>query len=615
MTQRHTPSIEHGVRIINERLQTITSDPGVYRMLDADGGILYVGKAKNLAKRVASYKRIPSLSYRIQNMVALICDIKTYSTQTEAEALLLEANLIKEHKPRFNVLLKDDKSYPYILITKGHDFPRIMKHRGSHKAQGNYYGPYASAGAVNHAITDLQKVFMIRPCSDSYFENRPRPCMEFQIKRCSAPCVGKVTPSDYAESVKLLEVFLKGKTRDVQESLALRMQEASDAMEYEKAAAYRDRIKALNHIQSKQTVHMANLKDCDVLGLARGTDIACVELCLYRGSQHFGNRSYFFEDADGLSDVQLIEQFVLQFYHRHHPPAHILLPVSIPNITSLKEALYNLTDVNIGITCPAKGDKRILIDNANHNAESSLRHHQAKQLKNNQLLRMVAHIFEMDTPPARIEVYDNSHISGTNRVGAMIVATPEGFDKSSYRTYNITYNDEATGDDYAMLREVLTRRLTRLKEDPEQKPDLMLIDGGAGQLSSALQIIDQFDMRQAITVVGIAKGKDRNAGRERFFIPGKEAFTLPKGDPALHYLQVLRDEAHRWAITSHRNKRTRAIKHSSLDDIPGIGPKRKQLLLTHFGSLDAIKEASLEQLCKVKGIDASTAQTIKDHLS
>lgn len=610
------PSLNHGISVLNDRLQAIPHRPGVYRMLGACGEVLYVGKARNLFHRVGQYRQVQRLPYRIQHMVALLHEVVTYTTDNEAEALLLEANLIKEHRPPFNILLKDDKSYPYILVTKDHPFPRITKHRGKQTESGYYYGPFASSTAVNQAIIDLQKAFLVRPCTDSYFASRTRPCIEYQIKRCSAPCVHKISQADYGTLVTELNQFLSGKNRQLQEELQKQMQEYSEAMNYEKATIARDRIKALNHIQLKNTIHIDSFHDADVFGYAEQDGFICIELCLFRNHQHGGNRSYFFP-RDDQEIPEMFAHFLAQFYLDHPAPSTILLPFSPPQHETLQTALSTISGHNVTLHIPQRGEQRQLMDSANYNAEQSLRQYRVKQLKRSHSLEQLVKLFSLPAPLERIEVYDNSHISGTHRVGAMVVVTPSGFDKASYRTFTIKTQalSDAGGDDYAMLREVLTRRLTRLlKEYPTKTPgiwpDLLLIDGGAGQLSSALSVLDALQLRTHIPVICIAKGKDRNAGRERFFVDGKEPFTLPQGDATLHYLQTLRDEVHRYAITTHRKKRQKSMSHSLLNDIPSIGNKRKQALLQHFGSVDAITNASIKELMLVKGISQHIAHVI-----
>jgi excinuclease ABC subunit C len=614
-TSSLSPSLARGIATLTSLLQAIPGKPGIYQMLGSQNEVLYVGKAKNLYNRVSQYRQTDRLPYRLQKMVASIFDVKTYTTSTEAEALLLEANLIKQKQPPYNILLKDDKSYPYILVTKNHDYPSINKHRGKHSTAGNYYGPFASPRAVNQAIIDLQKAFLVRPCSDSYFASRTRPCMEYQIKRCSGPCTSKISKEDYDELVRQLNRFLNGKSRNVQEELATKMQSHSDQMEYEKAAIVRDRIKALNHIQAKQIIYIDQLKNADIIGFARHDGKACIEICFFRNHQNFGSRSYFFEHSEEIAEETIIENFLLQFYQNHIAPAMVLLPITPFNIESLKIALAEIAGHHVDIRIPQRGDQKHIIDSVTHNAESSLRQNQVKELKQTHLLSQVATLFHLPHIPQRIEVYDNSHISGTHSIGAMIVANSQGFDKSSYRKFNIKLPETKAGDDYGMMREVLRRRLSRLlKEHPSQVPgiwpDLLLIDGGAGQLSSVIEVLTELNLQDSIAVVGIAKGRDRNAGRENFFLPGKATFMLPPHDKTLHYLQTLRDEAHRYVITSHRAKRTKAMSFSTLDTITSVGPKRKKALLRHFGSVEALKEASLDDIKKVTGINKKTAEII-----
>lgn len=612
-------SLQYGITTLKSYLPDLPSKPGVYRMVDAKGKVLYVGKAKALAKRVAQYTQPDRLSYRIKNMVSLIAALEYTITDTEAEALLLEANLIKELQPPFNILLKDDKSYPYLMITKDHDFPRLCKYRGKRKEKGHYFGPFATAGAMHHIIKDLQKAFLVRPCTDSFFANRTRPCMEYQIKRCSAPCVDYISKEDYAALVDDTVKFLSGKNREIQERLADEMQTASDAMDFEKAAALRDRIRALNQIQSRQSVEVQSIDDADILALYVDKEMACVQLTFFRKGRNLGGKAYFPEQTQELNEGELLRDFALQFYQNHPLPQHILCSHKVADHTMLEEALSSMNESRrVSIATPQRGEKRDLVNQSITNAEAAHQQKIASMTKRKENLIGVQQLFELPQMPHRIEVYDNSHVMGTHQVGAMIVATPDGFHKNSYRRFNIRTASLAPGDDYGMMREVLTRRLTRLLQDaPEYQqgiwPDILLIDGGKGQLSSAMQVLDEMKLADKIKCVAISKGPDRNAGREQFHIRGKETFSLPLTDPTLFYLQNIRDEAHRFAIGSHRKKRAKALTRSSLDDITGIGMKRKSVILRHFGSAKAVAEATLEELLKVDGVSKALAEEIHSY--
>lgn len=607
-----------GIDIIKHYLETLPSVPGVYRMVDAKGNTLYVGKAKNLPKRVTNYTQPERLIYRIQQMVSHTATMDFVVTKTEAEALLLEASLIKKYSPRYNILLKDDKSFPYIFLSTGQTYPRIGKHRGERKEKGEYFGPFASAGDVNETIAHLQKIFLLRPCSDSYFAARTRPCLEYQIKRCSAPCVEKISPEKYAEFVGEARQFLQGKSRKVQEKLAKQMEEASLAMDYEKAAMYRDRIRALTQIQARQRVHLTSVADADMIGVYVEGGLCCVQVFFFRGGQNFGNRAYFPLHTDDSTPAEILESFIGQFYQRSPAPEQIMLSHDIQEAAALEEALELLHKTKVTLSSPKRGEKADLMKMVIQNAKEALQRKRAEEASQARLLEGVAELFGMVTPPNRIEIYDNSHIMGTHEVGVMVVAGPEGFRKQAYRRFNIARESVGQGDDYAMMREVFTRRFERLlREDPTRQtdswPDLVLIDGGAGQLSAVEKVLQELGVI-GVTYVGIAKGEDRNAGRERFFMPGREPFSLPKDDPVLYYLQRLRDEAHRFAIGSHRTRRQNALTRSALNDVPGIGDKRKKALLTHFGSVKAIEQATIEELMQVEGISRATAQGIHEFL-
>ncbi len=600
-------SLTRGADVIRDFVKTLPDQPGVYRMLDEAGEALYVGKAKSLKKRVLNYTHVGKLQPRLQRMVAATRDMMFVTTHTEAEALLLEANLIKKLKPRYNILLRDDKSFPYIFVTGDHDFPLLTKHRGAQKRGGDYFGPFASAGAVNRTITILQKAFMLRNCSDHVFAARTRPCLQYQIKRCTAPCVGLCSKEAYADQVRQARGFLSGKSKAVQEELAAAMQRASDKRDYETAAQLRDRIKSLSAVQGQQDINIAGMGDADVLGLYRAGGRTCVQVFFFRAGQNFGNRAYFPRVSDEETDGAVLSAFAAQFYENKPAPKLVLFSHEPDNEELLSEAL------GAALLKPQRGAKKRLIDFVVRNAHEALDREALKLAGEKKNMEGVAALFDMSAPPQRIEVYDNSHISGTNMVGGMVVAGPEGFEKKAYRKFNIRTAGE--GDDYAMMREVMTRRFSRaLKEgkgpgSPEW-PDLLLIDGGKGQLSSVMETLEELDVAGDVTVVGIAKGPDRNAGREQFFMPGREQFQLPVDDPVLYYLQRLRDEVHRFAIGAHRTRRSKDIQKSPLDDIPGIGAKRKKALLLHFGSAQAVSTAGLKDLQAVEGISKAVAEKI-----
>ncbi|MBL4615056.1 MAG: excinuclease ABC subunit UvrC [Magnetovibrio sp.] len=617
-----------GADVIAEHLKTLPSKPGVYRMLGKGGKVLYVGKAKNLKKRVANYTKPERQSVRIQRMVSQTLSMEFVTTHTEVEALLLEANLIKKLAPRYNILLRDDKTFPEILVTAGHDYPRVLKHRGAHKEKGEYFGPFASVWAVNETLTVLQRAFLLRTCSDSVFSNRSRPCLLYQIKRCSGPCVeGNVDQGQYQQLVGEARQFLQGKSQDIQKHLADLMQVASDEMEFEQAAQFRDRIRALTRIQQHQDINPGNVQDADVVALSQKAGLNCVQVFFFRGGRNFGNRAFFPAQAKGEEAEDVLEAFLGQFYAQHIPPREVLLSHSVPHGELVGEALAVRAQRKVKLTHPTRGDRAALVAHALDNAREALARRSAESANQEKIMEEMARLFELDHPPNRIEVYDNSHISGTNAVGAMIVAGPEGFRKNAYRKFNIrgASNTEAgadgyePGDDYAMMREVLTRRFKRaLKESEEQDgvrgeewPDLLLIDGGRGQLGIALKVLGALEI-EGICVAGVAKGPDRNAGRERIFLPGQAPKQLHERDQVLYYIQRLRDEAHRFAIGTHRKRRSMAQSHSKLDDIPTIGAKRKKALLHHFGSAKAVEEAGLVDLNAVDGISTSTAQQIYD---
>lgn len=618
MNDQSPISLKEGAETIRRHAGSLPDAPGVYRMLDKDGGVLYVGKAKSLKKRVASYANFGKLPLRLQRMVSETRDMMFVHTHTEVEALLLESNLIKKLKPRYNVLLRDDKSFPYILITGDHDYPLLTKHRGARKRKGDYFGPFASVVAVNKTLVALQKAFMLRNCTDSYFANRSRPCLQYHIKRCTAPCVGKVGKKEYAEQVAQAKAFLSGKSQDIQEELAAEMQKASDALDYERAAAFRDRIRALTAIQAKQDINVANMGDADVIGLYQAGGKTCIQVFFFRAGKNFGNHAYFPRHSDDDSIAGILGAFIAQFYENKPVPPHILVSEKPADKTLLEQALNAKDSVHrkVTVNVPQRGDKKRLIDFVVRNAKDALARESLKLASEKKILRAVADLFELDDIPQRIEVYDNSHISGTNMVGAMVVAGPEGFRKNAYRKFNIQTAKAA--DDFGMMREVLERRFGRaIKEgkgpDTEDWPDILLIDGGQGQYNAVKEILEEMGIFDDLLLVSIAKGEDRNAGREHFFVTGKAPFQLPPNDPVLHYLQRLRDEAHRFAITTHRARRTKQISASPLDDVPGIGAKRKKALLHHFGSGKMVTTAGVKDLQQVEGISADLAQTIYDY--
>ncbi len=592
-----------GPDIIREYLKDMPTSSGVYRMLDEEGNVLYVGKAKNLKNRVGSYVSTSGLSTRIMRMVAQTATMEIVTTSSEAEALLLESNLIKKLKPHYNILLRDDKSFPLILLSSDHDFPQITKHRGSRDRKGTYFGPFASVGAVNETITILQKTFLLRPCSDEYFKSRKRPCLQYQIKRCSAPCVGYIGKEEYAKLVRQARLFLQGKSRDIQEEIAKEMQHESLNQNYEKAAILRDRIAALTRVQQEQGIIATSLRDADVIALYREGEHSCIQVFFFRNGQNFGNKSYFPSHPADSSDAEILSAFIGQFYITQTPPDTMLVSHEIPDFTILEEAFKTK------IQHPERGEKKVIMERALINAKEALLRQISEHATNLSLLKKLAELFGMPEPPERIEVYDNSHISGSHMVGAMICASSRGFEKKHYRRFNIRRTELTPGDDYAMLREVLTRRFKRLQKEGQPFPDLVLIDGGESQLKVATQVFTILGIEN-LAYAAIAKGVDRNAGREWLHLPGRGPFQLPPNDPVLHYLERLRDEAHRFAIGSHRIKRERAIRESVLDQIPAIGATRKRALLRHFGSSKAVEAATLAELMKVEGISRKVAEKI-----
>lgn len=616
MTQRQNDNLT-GHALIQSLLPSLDSSPGVYRMLDAENRVLYVGKARNLRARVSNYARPAGHSGRISRMIRDTASMMFLTTRTETEALLLEQNLIKQLKPRYNVLLRDDKSFPNILVTRDHAFPQILKHRGAKKRKGNYYGPFAGAGAVNRTLNQLQKVFLLRSCSDSVFAARTRPCLLHQIKRCSAPCTGEISEADYAAAVADAERFLSGRSTEVQEKLGAEMAAASEAMEFERAAALRDRIKALTNVQASQGVNPRTTPEADVVALAMEGGQACVQVFFIRANQNWGNRDFYPRTGAEVEAAEVLEAFLGQFYDSKDPPRQILLSHPIENPDLMQQALSEKLGRKVGILVPQRGEKAELVENAQRNARESLGRKMSESATQARLLAGLAEAFGLESPPKRIEVYDNSHIMGTNAVGGMIAAGPEGFLKSQYRKFNIKGEDLTPGDDFGMMKEVLTRRLTRLqKEDPDRTggmwPDLLLIDGGAGQVSAVQEILDQLGITD-LAMVGVAKGVDRDHGKEEFHRPGQRPFALRMNDPVLYFVQRLRDEAHRYAIGTHRAKRAKSLSATPLDDIVGVGGTRKRALLSHFGSAKAVSRAGLADLKAVDGISDTLAETIYAH--
>ena len=611
------PDLEAGVAAIRAVWKTLPSRPGVYRMQDARGDVLYVGKARTLKSRVTSYTQVARLPKRLQRMVAQTRSMTIVTTRTEAEALLLEAQLIKRFRPPYNVLLRDDKSFPFILLREDHAFPRIQKHRGARRIKGEYYGPFASAGSVTRTLNALQKLFLLRSCSDSYFENRSRPCLLYQIKRCSAPCVGRIEPREYDELVAEAKEFLAGKSTGVQTRLSKLMAQAADRQDFELAAVYRDRLRALTYIQGSQSVHAESLGDADVFALACKAGAVSIQAFFIRGGQNWGHRAFFPAHTNDVPEAEVLSSFLVQFYEDLPAPRRILVDRELADRALIEEALCERVGHKVSIEQPRRGARRKLIDQATRNAEEALDRHLAESATQSKILRELADTFELPDVPKRIEVYDNSHIMGTNATGAMIVAGPEGFRKNSYRKFNIKRPETRPGDDFAMMREVLERRFARLeKEDPDRAsgewPDLLIIDGGKGQLSAVCEVLEDAGVHD-VPVVAVSKGPDRNAGRETFHLPGGRELTLPPNSALLFYLQRLRDEAHRFAIGTHRAKRAKSLTTSTLDEVPGIGPNRKRALLMHFGTARAVKSAGLEDLEKAPGINKAMARQLYDY--
>ncbi|MBB6505964.1 excinuclease ABC subunit C [Sphingomonas endophytica] len=609
------PDLEGGVAAIRNVLKTLPLKPGVYRMHDAKGDVLYVGKARALKNRVGNYVQVDRLSKRLQRMVAQTRSMTIVTTNNEAEALLLEAQLIKRYRPAYNVLLRDDKSFPFILLRADHQFPRIQKHRGARRAKGDYYGPFASAGSVNNTLNALQKLFLLRSCTDGFFKTRDRPCLLYQIKRCSAPCVGRIDEAGYAELVSDSKKFLAGKATDVQAKLGAQMEAAAANMDFELAAILRDRLKALTFIQGTQFINAEGVGDADIFALACHEGLIGIEAFFIRGGQNWGHRSFFPAHTADVPEDEVLTQFMAQFYEEVPPARTILIDRVLPDAEVLIEALSEQAGRKVEMTVPQRGVRKRLLDQATRNAKEALERRLAESTTQARLHRELAELFELGDPPDRIEVYDNSHIQGTNALGAMVVAGPEGFRKGQYRKFNI--KQATTDDDYAMMREVLTRRFARaLEEDPDRDgetwPDLVLLDGGRGQLNAAKAVLEDLGIED-VCLVGVAKGPHHGReGREVFHLMDGRELTLPVNAPLLFYLQRLRDEVHRFAIGAHRAKRAKAIGASPLDEVPGIGPARKKALLMHFGTGRAVRNASLEDLRKAPGVSAAVAQQVYD---
>jgi excinuclease ABC subunit C len=612
---------ERGVAIIERALETMPLSPGVYRMLAANGDALYVGKARALRKRVTSYTQLARLPERLRRMVNETVAMEIVTTHTEAEALLLEANLIKRLKPRYNIVLRDDKSYPWLVLTEDHPYPQIAKHRGARTRKGSYYGPFASAWSVNATVTAMQRVFLLRSCRDTVFKNRSRPCLLHQIKRCSAPCVERISTEDYGGLVDQAKAFLSGKAGGVQQALAAEMEAAAETLEFERAAAIRDRIRALTSVQGTDVINPASLTDADVIAAWQIAGQTCVQVFFFRGGRNNGNRAFFPTHTKAEDPPEVLAAFIAQFYDDKPPPPVILLNHPLAEQALVAEALGIKANTfgsgkRVEIAVPQRGEKAAVVAHAETNAREALERKLAETAGQAKLLDATATLFALPEPPSRIEVYDNSHISGSNAYGVMIVAGPEGFRKSAYRKFAIK-TVATPGDDFAMMREVLTRRFGRALKEEEageepEWPDLVLIDGGQGQLSAAQAILDELGIDD-VNLVAISKGPDRDAGREWFHRTAQPPFQLPPRDPVLYFLQRLRDEAHRFAITTHRAGRSKTLVTSELDDIPGIGPGRKRALLNHFGSARGVKQAGLTDLEAAPGVSKEIARRVYAH--
>ncbi|MCW0979810.1 excinuclease ABC subunit UvrC [Agrobacterium sp. BT-220-3] len=623
-----------GMDLIGEFVKHLPNSPGVYRMFNEAGDVLYVGKARSLKKRVGNYAQGRVHSNRIAQMVRFTTHMEFVTTRTETEALLLEANLIKRLRPRFNVLLRDDKSFPYILITADNRAPAIFKHRGARARKGDYFGPFASAGAVGRTINSLQRAFLIRTCTDSVFETRTRPCLLYQIKRCSGPCTHEISDQGYAELVKEAKDFLSGKSQSVKTAIARQMNEAAEDLDFERAAVYRDRLAALSHVQSHQGINPAGIEEADVFAIHHEGGISCIQVFFFRTGQNWGNRAYFPKADPSLPGSEILNAFLAQFYDDKPVPKQILLSETVEEQELLAAALGEKAGHKVTISVPQRGEKKDITDHVLANAREAHGRKLAETSSQARLLKGFAETFNLPYVPRRIEIYDNSHIMGTNAVGGMVVAGPEGFVKNQYRKFNIKSTDITPGDDFGMMREVMTRRFSRLlKEEgkpdrgqtqtptPEEAadmsfptwPDVILIDGGQGQMTAVRAILDELDIRDSVIAIGVAKGVDRDAGRERFFADGRSDFSLPPRDPVLYFIQRMRDEAHRFAIGSHRARRKKEMVRNPLDEISGIGPGRKRSLLQHFGTAKAVSRAGLNDLMNVTGISEAVARQIYNH--
>ena len=613
------PNLKRGIAYLKTELKTLPNQPGVYRMQNAADEVLYVGKARSLIRRVSSYTQTNRLSNRIMRMVSETKKLEIIVTKSEIEALLLESNLIKRMQPRYNILLRDDKSLPQILLTDDHEFGQLTKHRGRKNRKGDYFGPFASAGSVNRTVADLSRAFMLRTCSDNIFQTRTRPCLQYQIKRCSGPCVGLVNKEDYAKQMAQARRFLNGDSADIQREYATRMHDASEKLDFESAAIWRNRIRALTGIQANQDINLPQVSDADIIAVARSGERSCVQIFFIRGGSNYGNRSYFLTHLNNTVSSEVIGAFIGQFYQNKEPPAQIMVSEMPEDHQLLAEALSNNAGRKVQLHCPVRGNRRKVTIMALKNAEEALARHLTNASSQRRLLRELAIALDLPNPPTRIEIYDNSHIQGKHAVGGMVVAGPEGFEKSAYRRFNI--KDEgifatAIGDDFAMMRQVIHRRFARAKKEADDRqspswPDLLLIDGGVGQLSAVHEALDDLGVDD-LAVVAISKGPDRHAGREQLHIRDKPSFTLPPESATMHFLQRLRDESHRYAIGAHRAKKARAEFTSPLDAVPGIGPKRKKALLARFGSARAVSSAGLSDLEAVDGISKKFAQQIYD---
>jgi len=619
-----------GPEIIKSLVRNLPASPGVYRMLDRTGQVIYVGKARNLKARVANYTRLEGNPVRTCRMIMATATMEFVRTSSESEALLLEANMIKRLKPRYNVLLRDDKSFPYILIATDHEAPQLLKHRGTRRRKGYYFGPFASPSAVERTITALQKAFLLRNCSNSYYSGRLRPCLQFQIKRCAAPCTGEISPDDYLKLVENARAFLAGKSKSIQNQLSLEMDEAAEKLEFERAAMLRDRLAALSLVQRQGDMVSKTVEQADIFAIKREADRFCVQVFFYRAFQNWGNHPFYPQADASLSESEVLSAFLTQFYQSRTPAKQILISHELAERQLIAKALSEKSGHRIKVILPKRGEKIEMVNNALLNAKEALGRLLAETASQKKLLEGVAQAFDLERVPKRIEVYDNSHISGTNAIGAMIVTGSEGFAKKQYRTFNIKSQELTPGDDFGMMREVLTRRFSRLlREHPEASdiadpendlampdwPDLLLIDGGRGQLSAVREVLKEIKLQRTIKLVGIAKGEERDAGRETFHMAGKKPFMLAARDPVLYYVQRLRDEAHRFAIGTHRARRKKSFVKNPLDEIEGIGPTRKKALLNQFGSAKAVSRAALADLLVVPGISSHMAQLIYDHFN